>query len=367
MKKLKIAYLDFDDIRNPLLGAGQAVATLEVGKRLVKKGHKLEVFCSKYPGYKDRYENGIKYTHLGIATRNIRLNNIFYILFLPFFISKIKADIIVECFTPPFSVLFSPLFTKIPVVAIPSSFEAERFARQYHLPFHWVEKFGIRFYKYFLPASGYFENKFKKINPKVKSKIVPQGFDESYLKVKPEKPEHILYMGRFDIGQKGIDLLLYAYKKIYQKIKIPLVMIGYGPDEKKIVDLIKWLNLGKNVRLVGRKSGQEKINLLLKALFFAVPSKHEGFCIAALEALAVGIPVVSFDIPGLSWINSEVSLKAKPFSINDYAKKMFQLSGKKLNLGLRRNCKKFAKGFSWDKVADQYEDFFNFMIKDNFQ
>lgn len=365
MKKIRIAYLDFDDIKNPLLGAGQARATVEVARRLIKKGHTVEVFCSKYPGYKDRVESGIAYTHVGIGTSNIRLNNVFYILFLPFAVRKIMADIIVECFTSPISTLFSPLFTKVPVVALPTSFEAERFAKQYHLPFHWVERFGLRFYKYFLPTSEFFEDKIRRVNKDVRTKIVPQGVDESYLKVKPQKPESIVFLGRFDIGQKGIDLLLKAYKKVHKDIGLPLVMVGYGPDEQKVKDLIRELNLEKKVKLVGAKFGKEKLDILSKALFFVAPSRHEGFCIAALEALAVGIPVVSFDIPGLSWMDSCVLVKVKAFDVDDLAKKMLIVSDNKVNIKLRINCKKFAKKFTWRKVADDYESFFRFMIKDS--
>ena len=132
---LSIAILDFDDVRNPLLGAGQAHATVEVGKRLAAKGHTITVYCAKYPGYKDREENGIAYKHVTPGTNNIRLNNFLYILSIPFIVPTIKADIILECFTAPVSTLLSPLYTKIPVVGIPTSFDAERFSKLYHFPF----------------------------------------------------------------------------------------------------------------------------------------------------------------------------------------------------------------------------------------
>ena len=49
-KKLHIAFLDFDDLRNPLLSGGQARATYEVAYRLVKLGHKVTIICGRYPG-----------------------------------------------------------------------------------------------------------------------------------------------------------------------------------------------------------------------------------------------------------------------------------------------------------------------------
>jgi glycosyltransferase involved in cell wall biosynthesis len=362
--KLKITFLDFDDTDNPLLGAGQARATLEICSRLAKKGHTIEVICSKYPESKDRIEKGIKYTHIGISTKHIRLNNLIYIFLLPFIVRKVKCDVIVECFTPPVSTLFTPLFTQIPVVAVSTSFEAERFSEKYHLPFDKIEKFGLRFYKYFLPSSKIYETKMKKANPNVKSKIIRMGVNNDYFEIKSKKGKYLLFLGRFDIHQKGIDLLLKAYRKVASKLNYPLVIAGCGPDEVKIRELIKKYKLGKKVRLLGPTYGEKKMKVLSQAQLFLVPSRNEGFCIAALEALAAGLPVVAFDIPGLSWIPKKVSLKAKVFSVNEFAKLLTQACEKKKNLALRKNSRNVAKKYSWDDVTDEFESFFKLMVRD---
>ena len=276
-KKLHITFLDFDDIKNPLLAAGQARATLEVGKRIAKIGHKVDVISSRYPGYKDRKENGMNYRHIGLGPTNIRINNIAYILALPFAVLRLQGDIIVECFTAPISTLFSPLFTKIPVVGLPTSFEAERFATLYHLPTDRIEKFGLRFYKYFLPFTIDNLKKMKKVNKTVTAKIVPQGVGEEFFTIKKSTPEYILYLGRLDMGQKGIDLLLQAYKQIKNKINYPLVIAGNGPDKEKITTLISKLSLTDSVRLIGPTYGDVKAKVLSKALFVTFPSRHEGF------------------------------------------------------------------------------------------
>lgn len=363
-KKLKITYLDFDDIKNPLLGGGQAKATLEVCSRLVNRGHQVEVICSKYPRFEDRIEKGIKYTHVGVGTKYIRLNNLIYDLVLPFVVRKLKSDVIVECFTPPYSTLFSPLFTSIPVVALPTSFEANSFAKKYHLPFEKIEKFGLRFYQYFLPTSAHYEKKLKAVNPKVRAKIVGQGVNSEYFSIKSKKGKYILFLGRFDIEQKGIDLLLKAYSKVVTKLKLPLVLAGFGPDQAKIRVLIKKYRLQRKTRLIGPTYGEKKLKVLSEAEVFVVPSRHEGFCIAALEALAANLPVVSFDIPGVSWIPKEVSLKAKAFDVNELADLMLQASDRKMNLKMRKNCRQVARKYSWDDVASEYESFFQFMVKD---
>lgn len=356
--QLEVVFLDFDDIQNPILGAGQARATFEVGRRLASRGHLITVISSKYPGYRDRIESGIQYRHIGLGSQNIRLNNIFYILMLPFFVSKIKSDIIVECFTAPISTLFTPLWTKVPVVAQPTSFEAERFSKIYHLPFHMIEGFGLRFYRYFLPYTSYLEEKMKKINPKVVSKTVPEGVGEEYFKIKRTKPQFILFLGRLDVSQKGIDLLLGAFAKIKDKIPYLLVIAGKGPDEKKVKKLISSLGLGSKVSMVGPVYGQEKFKILSRSLFVAFPSRNEGFSLLSLEALASGLPLVAFDIPSLSWTDKTISLKAKPFDVDDYAHKLKLATNPKIIGPLRDNCREFVKKYTWNNVSDEYESFF---------
>lgn len=358
-KKLSIVFLDLDDIKNPLLGAGQAKATLEVGKRLAKKGHSILVLCSKYPGYKDRKENGIFYKHIGVDTGNIKINNILYIFFVLNEVRKLKnADIIIECFTAPISTMFSPLFTKIPVVGLPTSFEADRFAKLYHLPFDKIERLGLRFYKYFLPYTKDFDKKMKSVNKSVVTKIVPEGVESDYFKIKKNKPKHILFLGRFDIGQKGIDLLLNSYAKISSQIKYPLVIAGFGIDEEKIKKMITELNLSKKVKIVGKAYGKKKFQLFSDSLFVAFSSRHEGFSLFSLEALASGLPLAAFDIPGLSWANSSVVLKAKKFNIDDYSQILLKMSDEKIATVMGKNAREFVRKYTWENVADEFESFF---------
>lgn len=357
-QKLNTVFLDFDDIKNQLLGAGQAQATLEVGSRLAKKDHKIIVICSKYPGYKDRIQNGIEYKHIGVGTRNIKINNAIFILAAPLSVRKIKnADVIIECFTAPISTLFSPLFTKIPVIVLPSMFDARRFSDKYHLPFYLVEELGIRFYKYFLPYSNVDSAKIKRLNPDSILKIVPQGVTKEYFEIKHKKPEHILFLGRFDISQKGIDLLVEAFAKVSDEIKYPLVIAGHGPDEKKIFETIKQHKLEDKVKIVGSAYGDKKIDLISKALFVVFPSRQDELSLWMLEALASGLPIVAFDLPELEWTDKSTVLKAKRFDTEEYAKLMISLTNKNNNREMRKNARKLARKYTWEKVVSDYESF----------
>ncbi len=357
-RRLKITFLDFDDIRNPLLGAGQAWSTFHVGKELAKKGHKISVISSKYPGCRDRFEGGIEYKHIGFTTNNIKLNNLIYILSIPFIIPKVKADIIIECFTAPISTLFSPLFTKVPVIAKSTSFEAERFTKLYHLPFNQVEKFGCRFYKYFMPLSPNLEKKMKSFNRNITSFCITEGVDKEYFSNERKSPNHLLYLGRLDINQKGIDLLLESYNKIKGSTSIPLVISGDGPDKDKVKALIHNWGLDNQVKMVGPVHGKEKQKLLSHAYCLVFPSRQESFGLVGLEALASGIPIVCFDIPGLAWLNKKVAFKVKPFAVSQYSKLLLRMTDRKNIKRMSSIYRAYAKKFTWNKIADMYEEFF---------
>ena len=357
-QSLKILLCDFDDIRNPLLAAGQAQATFAFGQRLAQKGHRLIVLASRYPGSKDRIDHGIEYRHIGLGTPNVRINNFAYIFFLPFSLLWQKADIVVECFTAPMSTLCTPLITKRPVVVIPSCFDAERFAKLYHFPVQAIEKWGMQFYKYFLPFSSAVEAKIRMHRPNAICKIVPEGVDESFFQIKRKKAKHILFLGRMDMEQKGIDLLLKAYKLIEKKHVLPLVIAGNGPDAEKVQSLINELKLNDQVKMIGATYGAKKHQALSEAAFVVLPSRDETFSCFAVEALAAGLPTISFDIPGLSWTDANSCLKVKPFSIEGLAKQMISLSNPERNQRMGRAARQFATQFSWDHMADDYEQFF---------
>lgn len=361
---MDLVFLDFDDIKNPLLAAGQARATYEVGKVLAKRGHKVTVITSRFPGSKDYKNGGIYYWHIGLGSKSIKLNNLVYIFTLPFITRKIKADIIIECFTAPVSTLLTPLWTKIPVVVLPASFEADRFSKKYHLPFTLIEKYGSRYYKYFMAYSTYIEDKMKKLNPGIISKIIPEGVNEEFLNIKKVPAKYILFLGRMDIDQKGIDLLLKAYQKIMDKIQYPLLIAGNGPDEKKVKQLIQRLGLEKKVFMIGAAYGKKKKKILSESLLVAFSSRHETFSCFALEALASGLPLVAFDIPGLSWTDKKSAIKAKTFCINEYANLLLETSGSKQINTMSKNAKAFAAKFTWENVALKFENFFRKIIAD---
>ncbi len=203
----------------------------------------------------------------------------------------------------------------------------------------------------------------KKVNPSVFSKVVTEGVGKEYFAIKQKKGRYILYLGRFDINQKGLDFLLEAYSKIADKISYPLIIAGHGNDKQKIKGLINKWKLTDKVFIKGPSYEQKKYKLLSEALYVVMPSRHEGFSLFALEALASGLPLIIFSIPGLSWVSPKVSLIAKAFDIKKYSQNMKKATNHRIIENMRKNAREFARRFSWDSVTEKYESFFYQVLK----
>lgn len=358
--RLHIAFLDFDDLRNKLLSGGQARATYEVAKRLVKQGHKVTIICSRYPGSKDYKKDGVIYKHIGFGSENVKLNNAIYILSLPFAIRNFDCDVMIECFTAPISTLFSPIFTKVPVIGMPTMFEAKEFAAKYHLPFHWVEAFGAKFYKYFLAYSPLNKKKMESLNPKIHTRIIPNGVDETWFSVKGTEKPYAFFLGRIDIRQKSLDILIDACVKLPKDFPIKIVIAGNGPkeEEEALKNMITVRGVSSFVEFIGRVDGKKKEQLIANCMFGLYPSRFEDFPLVPLEFTGMGKPVVCFDVPGLAWVTKDVAIKAKAGSAKSLATALLTMATDKTKrTSMKKNARPFAKQYGWTNIAKQYAGF----------
>lgn len=361
-RRKSIAVIDMDDLRSSHWGSGQARATREVFKRLTDT-YDITIYSSKYPGYQDYSEDGLNYKHIGIEHANPQWTNLYFLFNIPFFVRTIKnADLIVENFNAPTSVSFAPLFTHIPVVGIPTMFNAAEFTRKYHLPFHWIEQWGMKYYQYMTAYSDVDSAKIARLNPQTEYRIIPQGVGEEFFTIPHHQPKHILFLGRLDIWQKGVDLLLESYAKIADRIGYPLVIAGHGSDEKKLKELTQKLGIQNSVTFAGGAYGEMKTKLIAEALFVAFPSRHDELSLWALEALASGMPIVSFDLPEGRWMTDDVALKAPPFDTEAYAAQMLHAADPSVNAAMRQAARNFARGYTWDRVVAQYREYFDYII-----
>lgn len=104
---------------------------------------------------------------------------------------------------------------------------------------------------------------------------------------------YICSVGRLDEGQKDFNTLINAYGnlKVENKISEKLVLVGDGPDREKLENLVKKLNLEKEIIFIGKKSNPYIWMKNSKA--FILSSKYEGLPTVLIEALILDVSSIS--------------------------------------------------------------------------
>jgi glycosyltransferase involved in cell wall biosynthesis len=167
------------------------------------------------------------------------------------------------------------------------------------------------------------------------------------------------------MNQKGLDLLIKAYSLLAPSFSIPLLLAGNGNSREvsKIDSLIKRYRLQKCIKIVGRINGKRKYNLFRNAYAIIVPSRFETYSLTALEALSLGIPLITFNIEGLQWIPPKLAIKCKPFSVKSLAKNIHRLyKDSQLQRLLSIVGRKQFRNQSWDVIANSYHLFFQSIL-----
>ena len=208
---MRILHIDPDDIDNPLSGGGP-VRTLEIYRRLTRR-HEVTVLTPTFPGSTpEKIRDGIRYIRLGRRIGDHgSSHHITYFFALPRAVRCYDHDLMVEDFMPPAAVTANPLFTKAPVIGSVQWFNTRTLAKQYRLPFHWIEAVGLHFYKNLICVSEANARTLRQSIPRATVKVIPNGIDESLFQVDGRLGEYILYLGRVDLFRKGVGLLLDAY------------------------------------------------------------------------------------------------------------------------------------------------------------
>lgn len=110
-----------------------------------------------------------------------------------------------------------------------------------------------------------------------------------------EDKRHLMAMGRL-IYQKGFDLLVTSFSRLAAEFpRWRLVIVGDGEKRQEIAAQVAHLGLAGRVILTGRL--QNPFPVLAQGDLFVLSSRFEGFPNVLLEAMACGLPVVSFDCP----------------------------------------------------------------------
>lgn len=109
----------------------------------------------------------------------------------------------------------------------------------------------------------------------------------------------ILFVHRLS-KRKGADLIVPVFQELHQQnADIVMLVIGSGPEEKKIQEVIMKEKLKNKIWLLGSVPNIAVKNYFALADVFFMPSQEEGFPRVLLEAMAMGVPFVAYDVGGV--------------------------------------------------------------------
>ena len=363
---MKILHLIYDDINNPWLGGGGAYRTLEIYKRM-PKDVKITVVTGNYPGSKNERKENIDYLRLG-SSFNYLISRITFTLGARKIIKKENYDLLIIDFSP-YSPILAYNLTSKPMIASIQNIQAKHILKKFPLfgviPFL-LEKKALSKYSNFITVSKSTKEKLLDTISNESNKnivIIPNGVSEDLLKGKLFIGKYLFFMGRIEVYQKGLDILLTAYNSISEKDKPPLIIAGTGPDLKKL----KKENLkNKKIQFVGKLDLREKIKYLKNSLVLCAPSRFEAQPIVPLEAQAMGKPVLASKIPSMqdTIINNVTGRLYTPNNSEKLAKEIKKIiSNKKEIKRLGKNARKYiTKNFNWDSQTKKQLKFYKSVI-----
>ena len=163
--------------------------------------------------------------------------------------------------------------------------------------------------------------------------------------------KQIIFAGRLS-HEKGIDSLISISKKLTDDIH--LIILGTGPEEKKINDLVK---NHKNIHFFGYQNKNQTISLIRGSDILIHPSLHEGISSTILEAMACKTVIIASDVGGNRELieNNLNGITIEPHDIDSFMEQITNLfDNKKLRQLLVDNALKTVKKYNWDEVGNLY-------------
>lgn len=198
--------------------------------------------------------------------------------------------------------------------------------------------------------------------------VIPLAVDPLFLRIPPQnqvqayRSQHglsgpyVLYVGSID-RRKDLGGLLRAYARVRARVKgVRLVIAGHLIQGRSTLrEDLEATGLTRDVWLPGLVPDKELTLLYAGASLFAYPSWWEGFGLPPLEAMAMGVPVITYRAASLPEVVGDAAILIDPpFTEDALAHAMEQVLGDQaLRDELIARGHKQAGVYRWEQVADQ--------------
>ena len=162
---------------------------------------------------------------------------------------------------------------------------------------------------------------------------------------------------------KRVEDVIRIFAKVVKTRPSKLIFVGDGPERYHCEMLCRELSLCEHILFLGKV--RDTSHVLNISDVFMLPSETESFGLAALEAMAVGVPVISSNTGGIPEVNlNGVSgFLSDVGDIDEMAKNTLHVLENEHLHTFKQNAKKQAENFSLDRILPMYEEIYSKLVQ----
>jgi len=184
----------------------------------------------------------------------------------------------------------------------------------------------------------------------------PDAIGQTFLKTLSLPPQFVLYAGALDV-RKNIGCLLDAIELLWSRgDKVPLAVMGQSwfgstPVERRIA---RMQSNGFEIRMLGYQAPSIFYELMRRATAFVFPSRYEGFGLPPLEAMHLGVPVITSNTGALPETCGDAAVQVDPDNPSALADALIELLKSPEQRAIRAEAgRRWAARYTWKRTARQ--------------
>ncbi len=163
---------------------------------------------------------------------------------------------------------------------------------------------------------------------------------------------------------KRVEDVLRVFSIVNQQVKSKVLLVGDGPERYRLEKLCRELGLCDRVIFLGKVRDTQHV--LEISDLFVLPSETESFGLAALEAMAMGVPVISSNTGGIPEVNihGETGFTSEVGDVEDMAKNALHILKDDETLEVfRQKALDRSQSFDVETIVQRYENVYNRLLK----